>query len=61
MSYHEYNSLFCSLNGFFGDVDDLLTVSRFLAHETAHTYRKSSSRSFDPGRRSSTGYSCAPL
>ena len=28
-------------------------------HATAQTHRKSSSRSFDPGRRSSTGYSCA--
>ena len=32
----------------------------FLAHETAQTHRKSSFRSFDPRRRSSTGYSCAP-
>ena len=32
-----------------------------LAHETVQTHRKSSSRSFDPGRRSSTGYSCALL
>ena len=32
-----------------------------LAHETGQTHRKSSSRSFVPGRRSSTGYSCALL
>ena len=32
----------------------------FLAHETAQTHRKSIPRSFDLGRRSSTGYSCAP-
>ena len=37
-----------------------LTIG-FLAHDTAQTHRKSCSRLFDPGRRSSTGYSCAPL
>ena len=37
-----------------------LSGLQFLAHETAQTHRKSSSRSFDPERRSSTGYSCAP-
>ena len=31
------------------------------AHQTAQTHRKSSARSFDPGRRSSTGYLCALL
>ena len=35
--------------------------AHILAHETAQTHRKSSSRSFDPGRRSSTGYLCTPL
>ena len=39
---------------------EVILDSHILAHETAQTHRKSSSRSFDPGRRSSTGYSCAP-
>ena len=39
----------------------ILSIKYILAHETAQTHRKSSSRSFDPVRRSSTGYSCALL